>query len=226
MSDLRAALAEALGPLHRVEREVRPVGDDRLFVITQIPAGPELLVKVLPAATSLAIDERHFERELLLLADHLQHPNLVAPKGGGRAATCIYHARPFVAGTTLRAWMDRHGPLPLTRAVEVLRAVLAALAHAHAARVVHGDLRAESVLLGADGVMLADTGVGPLLGRTSTRRNDMVALAALAHYMFSGRRESDEPLARLRTLPPWLATWLDKQWGHAGEAFDAFGGPP
>jgi serine/threonine protein kinase len=227
MSDLRAALADALGPLYRVEREVRPVGDDRLFVVTQSPAGPELLVKVLPAAASLAIDDRHFERDLLLLADRLQHPNLVPPKGGGRAGTCIFHSRAFVAGTTLRAWIDRHGALPLTRGVEVLRAVLAGLAHAHAARIVHGDLRAESVLLGADGVILADAGIATLLGRPGTRRNDMVALGALAHHMFAGRpfRVGDEPLGQSRSFPPWLATWLETQWGHAGEAFAGFGTP-
>lgn len=227
MHDLRTALADALGPLYRVEREVRPVDADRLFVVTQIPTGPELLVKVLPAATSLAIDERRFERELLLLADGLQHPNLVAPKGGGRAGACIFHSRPFVAGTTLRAWIDRNGALPLTRAVEVLRAVLAGLAHAHAGRIVHGDLRAESVLLGADGVMLADAGVGTVLGRPNTRRNDMVALGALAHDMLAGKpfRVGDEPLSQSRSLPAWLARWLEAQWGHAGEALAAFGSP-
>lgn len=227
MPHLRAALTDALGPLYRVEREVRPAGDDRMFVVTQIPTGPDLLVKVLPAAASLSIDERKFERELLLLGDRLQHPNLVVPKGGGRAGACVFHARLFVSGTTLRAWIDRHGPLPLTRAVEVLRAVLAGLAHAHAARIAHGDLRAESVLLGHDGVMLADTGIGSLLGRQTTRRNDMVALGALAHYMFAGKpfRLGDEPLSQSRTLPPWLVAWLETQWGQAGEALSAFGAP-
>jgi serine/threonine protein kinase len=224
MTDLRHALAGALGPLYRVEREVRPVGDDRLFVVVPIPTGPQLLVKVLPAAASLAIDERQFERELLLLADRLQHPHLVPPKGGGRAGACIYHARPFVAGTTLRAWIDRHGALPLTRGVEVLRAVLSGLAHVHEEGRAHGDLRAESVLLGDDGVMLAEAGVATLLGRRTTRRNDMAALSELTRYMFTAGQGGDEPLTRLRSLPPWLVTWVETRWSTAGEAFAAFGG--
>src|SRR5207247_336622 len=69
MTDLRAALADALGPLYRVEREVRPVGDCRLFVAREVPTGPELLVKLLPARLSLAVDSGVFEREVLLLAD-------------------------------------------------------------------------------------------------------------------------------------------------------------
>ena len=150
MTELRAALQDALGPLYRVEREVRPVGDCRLFVALERPSGPELLVKVLPGQLSLAVDSGVFEREVLLLAPRLGHPGLVTPKGAGRAGSFVYHTRPFVAGTTLRAWLARHGEFPLRQAVTILRDVLAGLAHAHAAGVAHGDLRPEHVLLGTD----------------------------------------------------------------------------
>ena len=62
MSELRTALADALGPLYRIEREVRPVGEYRLFVATQSQNGSELLVKILPAALSLGINDLLFER--------------------------------------------------------------------------------------------------------------------------------------------------------------------
>src|SRR6266550_2313422 len=121
MADLRAALGHALEPAYRVEREVRPVGNCRMFVALEKSAGGGLLVKVLPG-----------------------------PRGAGRAGSFLYHTRTFVEGTTLRAWLARHGELPLRQAVAVLRDVLAALAHAHAAGVAHGDLKPENVLL-ADG---------------------------------------------------------------------------
>src|SRR5881628_380992 len=81
-----------------------PVGDCRLFVAREVPTGPELLVKLLPARLSLAVDSGVFEREVLLVADRLRHPQLVAPRGAGRAGAFVYHTRAFVAGTTLRAW--------------------------------------------------------------------------------------------------------------------------
>src|SRR2546430_1558366 len=137
MGDLRAALEDALGPIYRVEREVRPVGECRMFVAVGPPGGPDLLVKVLPAELSLAVEPLMFERELLLLADRLGHPLLVTPKGAGRAGAFIYHTRPFVAGTTLRAALARPGELPLRPTVETLRDLLAAPAHAHAAGGVH-----------------------------------------------------------------------------------------
>lgn len=223
MSDLRAAITDALGPLYRVEREVRPVGEDRLFVVTQIPTGPELLVKVLPAAVSLAIDAQRFERDLLLLADRLRHPNLVAPKGGGRAGSFIYHARPFVVGTTLHAWMAKSGAVPLARAVEIIRAVLGGLAHVHAGGIAHGDLRAESVLLSAAGIVLADAGIAGVLGRPASSKMDMATLGGLVHEMLVGRPRStqDEPLEHSRVLPPVIAAWLRTPWADAGAALAA-----
>src|SRR5438093_823624 len=167
MTELRAALQDALGPLYRVEREVRPVGDCRLFVALERPSGPELLVKVLPGQLSLAVDSGVFEREVLLLAPRLGQPGLVTPKGAGRAGSFVYHTRPFVAGTTLRAWLARHGEFPLRQAVTILRDVLAGLAHAHAAGVAHGDLRPEHVLLADDGsAQLADAGIVDAVGRS------------------------------------------------------------
>src|SRR6266704_3136336 len=135
MSDLRAALAAALGPLHRIEREVRPVGEYRLCGATQSETSFELLIKVLPAALSLGINDLQFERAVLLLAEQLKHPNLVRPRGAGRAGSFVYHTRSFVPGTTLRAWIGNNGAIPLARAVEILRGILSGLAAAHAATI-------------------------------------------------------------------------------------------
>src|SRR5260370_22215393 len=178
MSELRGALADALGPLYRIEREVRPVGEYRLFVATQSQNGTELLVKVLPAALSLGIDDLQFERAVLLVGERLRHPNLVRPRGAGRAGSFVYHTRPFVPGTTLRAWIGNNGAIPLARAVDILRGVLSGLAHAHEADVAHGELKPENVVLADDGVLVADTGIAGALGKPATPRNDMAAVQA------------------------------------------------
>src|SRR5881396_1401680 len=159
MADLRAALGHALEPAYRVEREVRPVGNCRMFVALEKSAGGGLLVKVLPGALSLAVDSRRFEQEIARLGRRLRHPSLVAPRSAGRAGSLVYHTRTFVEGTTLRAWLARHGELPLRRAVEVLRDVLVALAHAHAEGVAHGDLKPENVLLADGQALVADAGI-------------------------------------------------------------------
>lgn len=228
MAELRLALADALGPLYRVEREVRPVGDCRLFVARKAPTGPDLLVKVLPGALSLAVDARVFEREVVLLSDQLRHDGLVAPRGAGRAGPFVYHTRPFVEGTTLRAWLQNNRTVPLARAVEILRSVLGALAHAHAAQLAHGDLRPENVLLAEGRTVIADTGIVGAVGRSLTAgspavitpRDDMLAVGALVHEMLTGRPPGPdaEPLEQGRALPPWLAELLRRRWTNAGEA--------
>ncbi|MGH8570759.1 MAG: protein kinase domain-containing protein [Gammaproteobacteria bacterium] len=195
MSELRAALADALGPLYRIEREVRPVGEYRLFVATQSQNGTELLIKVLPAALSLGINDLQFERAVLMMGEKLHHPNLVRTRGAGRAGSFVYHTRPFVAGTTLRAWLQNNRSVPLARAVEILRSVLGALAHVHAAQLAHGDLRTENVLLAEGRTVLADAGIVGAVGRSLTAGSPTAASAALCApaYLAPGRPEGDEP---------------------------------
>ena len=228
MSELRDALADALGPLYRIEREVRPVGEYRLFVATQAENGTELLVKVLPAALSLGIDDLQFERAVLLLAEKLRHPNLVRARGAGRAGSFVYHTRPFVPGTTLRAWIGNNGAVPLARTVEILRGVLNGLAHAHAAEVTHGELKAENVLLADEGILVVDTGIATALGKPASTRNDMAAVQSLVREMLNGAKPtiSDEPLERTRTLPLWLTEWLRSRWSDAGRALAGMRPPP
>jgi eukaryotic-like serine/threonine-protein kinase len=228
MSELRDALADDLGPLYRIEREVRPVGEYRLFVATQSQDGTELLIKVLPAALSLGINDLLFERSVLLIAEQLNHPNLVKPRGAGRAGSFVFHTRPFVPGTTLRAWIGNNGAVPLARTVEILREVLNGLAYAHAAGIAHGELKPENVLLADAGILVVDTGIASALGKPATARNDMAAVQALAREMLNGAKPtvSDEPIERTRTLPLWLSEWLRSRWTDAGRALAGMRPPP
>ena len=237
MPEVRQAISQALGPLYRVEREVRPVGECRLFVAINSANGAELLVKVLPTTLSIAVDDAAFERAILFLASALQHDRLVPPLGAGRARAHIYHTRPFVAGTTLRAWMEHNGPVPLKRAVEILTAVLSGLAHAHAAHggpIAHGDVIPENVILTDDGAVVADTGVrGAVAGSLRAgavpepnAQDDMRAVGALVYEMLTGRpsRQSGPELENFeetRALPAWVPDLVRFRWADAGEALAA-----
>jgi eukaryotic-like serine/threonine-protein kinase len=232
MADLRVALGQALGPAYRVEREVRPVGNCRMFVALDQAAGTERLVKVLPTPLSLGVDHERFGAELVSLGARLAHRGLVAPDGGGRAGSFVYHTRRFVQGTTLRATLARHGELPLRRAVEVLHDILEALAHAHGVGIWHGDLKPENVLLADGQTLVTDAGVFSAVerscgqGATTTAlctteylaperraggaragsRDDVFAVGVMLHEMLTGHppAERGEPLESLRSVPAWL----------------------
>lgn len=159
MPEVRTALESTLGPIYRIEREVRSVGRCRMFVGHEVPRGVDLVVKVLPSELSMAIDPTTFAREVLLLADRLTHPRLMQPREAGRAGRYIYYSRRFLPGTTLASRLMRLGPLPLHQVVHILSDVMTGLAHAHALGVVHGDVRPENVLIGNNGAVLGDAGI-------------------------------------------------------------------
>jgi serine/threonine-protein kinase len=140
----------------------------------------------------------------------------------------VYHTRPFVPGTTLRAWIGNNGPTPLSRTVEILRSILSGLAHAHSLDIAHGELKPENVLLSDEGVLVADTGITSALGRPATARNDMAAVQALTYEMLTGMRPTtgQEPLEHSRSLPLWLSEWMRSRWADAGRALAGIRPPP
>lgn len=97
-------------------------------------------------------------------AARLHHPNIVTVHDLGASG-----GRPFVVlerlrGETLEDAL-RRGPLPAGEAVRVATGVARGLAHAHAAGVVHCDLKPANVFLCEDGgVKLLDFGLARALG--------------------------------------------------------------
>jgi tRNA A-37 threonylcarbamoyl transferase component Bud32 len=82
------------------------------------------------------------------LAAALSHPHLVAVYDfgivGGRQGFLVLE---LLSGQTLRAAIDRNGPLPPAEVVRLGRQLLAAVSTLHAHRLVHCDLKPENVFL-------------------------------------------------------------------------------
>lgn len=100
-----------------------------------------------------------FRREARASA-RLSHPGIVGVYDQGSDGDTAYLALEHVAGPDLRAVLRERGTLPLGEALDVVEAVLDALAAAHAAGLVHRDVKPENVLIAADGrVKVADFGL-------------------------------------------------------------------
>ncbi|MGD6978251.1 MULTISPECIES: serine/threonine-protein kinase [Citricoccus] len=150
-----------------IARGSRGVVYRALDVAHDRPVALRLLAPELSADHEFA---RRFERESRLVAS-MDHPNILPVYGTGEWSGLLYVAMHHVRGTDLRSELDRCGPLPLPEALRILTGTAAALDAAHAAGVVHGDVRPGNILLsddplaadGADGhrrVYLAGFGLG------------------------------------------------------------------
>jgi serine/threonine protein kinase/beta-lactam-binding protein with PASTA domain len=97
-------------------------------------------------------------------AARLTHPNIVAvfdqsvlpAVGSGKGVTAMpalaYLAMEYVPGLTLRQLLGRRGRFSPREALEILDALLAGLAAAHRAGIVHRDVKPENVLLSEQGL--------------------------------------------------------------------------
>jgi serine/threonine-protein kinase len=92
-----------------------------------------------------------FEREVRAVTA-LSHPNTVRVYDYGRADDGgFYYVMEYLAGPTLDALVGRAGPLPPGRAVYLVRQVCGALAEAHAAGLVHRDIKPGNILVASLG---------------------------------------------------------------------------
>lgn len=106
---------------------------------------------------------QRFKREAQA-AGRLNHPNIMTVYDVEEDNGRLFMAMEYLDGGTLRAEIDGKGKLETERAVEIARAVLAGLAHAHALGVVHRDIKPDNVQILSNGsIKITDFGIARLV---------------------------------------------------------------
>jgi Protein kinase domain len=202
---------------YRIESQIGAGGMAVVFRARDERLGRSIALKVM--APEWAEDEE-FRRRFVAesrAAARVDDPHVIPVYEAGAAGGVLFIAMRLVAGTDLRGVLRREGALSPGRALELLSPVAAALDAAHAAGLVHRDVKPGNILVDErpgrpDHVYLADfglskgatagvslTGVGNYLGTPSYSapeqvqghnvdgRADQYALACVAFELLTGR---------------------------------------
>lgn len=115
-------------------------------------------VKVLAPDLVASIARDRFLREIRLAA-RLTHPHILPLLDSGEAAGLPYYVMPYVEGETLRARLEREGRLPIADVVTIGVEVGDALEFAHAAGIIHRDVKPENIMMLGEHAVVMDFGV-------------------------------------------------------------------
>ncbi|HEX6993925.1 MAG TPA: Calx-beta domain-containing protein [Gammaproteobacteria bacterium] len=133
----------------------------------------------------------------------LRHPRIAAVYDFETAGETFFLTMEYVDGETLRSVMDMLIPETLSRddAWRVIASIGEALLHAHSAGVVHGDVRAENVIVAPRGqvkVLFTPACLAASAPFPADEREDVYGLAELAYELLAGQKPPADALLRSR----------------------------
>jgi hypothetical protein len=213
--------------------------------------GRRVAVKLLKPDLLAGTGHGRFLREIGFLAE-LSHPNILPLFDSGEArdlstgVSVPFFTMPYAPDDTLRERLLAQDRLTLDETVGIVRDVAAGLDYAHAAGIVHRDIKPGNILLAGDRAVVADFGIaravdaavgmnvtedGARIGTPhylapespADARSDQYSLACVVHEMLTGNPpfEGNAPaavLARHLVDPPPSMT---KSWPACPPGVDA-----
>ena len=149
-----------LGDRYELGHQIGSGGMATVYLAYDTVLDREVAVKVLAErfAADQAFVER-FRREASAAAG-LNHPNIVAVYDRGEAEGTYFIVMEYLKGPDLKRVIRDQGPLDPAVAVDNALQILSALSAAHAAGIIHRDIKPQNVMVGEDGRLhVADFGI-------------------------------------------------------------------
>lgn len=153
---------------YRIDSLIARGGMGVVYRATQVALDRPVALKVI--AHQLADDEQ-FRRRFLgesRLAARLEHPAVVPVYDAREEEGELIVAMRLIEGGDLRKLIDREGPLEPERAVHLLGQIAEALDAAHAAGIVHRDVKPHNILVDGERAYLSDFGLAKAYAETGS----------------------------------------------------------
>jgi hypothetical protein len=205
----------------------------------------DVAIKVLPPELSYRQELRdRFTREAQL-AGSLNHPHIVPIYDVGEGGGLVWYEMAFVDGESVRARVQRDGPLTEAQTRRILREVAWALGYAHARGIIHRDIKPDNILLerGTGRALVTDFGIAKLVEGDSATvpgtvlgslmymapeqatgeddvdgRADIYSLGLCGHFMLGGRPPFEK--ATIITVAARIATGATPDFDEIEQPID------
>jgi DNA-binding beta-propeller fold protein YncE len=174
------AIGSTLGG-YRVDALIARGGMGIVYRATHLALDRPVALKVI--ASHLAGDPAFRERFLTesRLAARLEHANVVPVYDAREEAEELFVAMRLIEGGDLKRRIDSDGALAPAEAVELLAQIASALDAAHAAGIVHRDVKPHNILLEGSRAYLSDFGLAKALGDSGALSG--ASIAGTVEYM-------------------------------------------
>ncbi|GEN54194.1 Stk1 family PASTA domain-containing Ser/Thr kinase [Halobacillus faecis] len=115
-------------------------------------------------------------------ATSLSHPNIVNIYDVGEEDDIYFMVMEYVDGMTLKQYIQQHSPIDVSEAVDIMRQIASAIAHAHDNGIVHRDIKPQNILIDHYGhVKVTDFGIAMALSATALTQTNSVL--GSVHYL-------------------------------------------